>query len=108
MASGRYTAGTSAQCADGVLPFPPVPSTPGTAVPSPSAPTGARYTVCARTLLVRLDPEPVTETQVVAELERGDVFYVQKTLDPTWSYGESQGSATVRGWVQTRYLKTDC
>jgi hypothetical protein len=73
-----------------------------------TAASSSLYAVCADSLTVRRDPKRVNDTEVVAELKRGDTFRVEQTRGPTWSYGESDGSLGVRGWVQTRWLKPTC
>lgn len=86
----------------------PTQPTPAITTESPSRQVGTRHEVCAESLSVRRDPQPKAETEVLASLQWGDTFYVELTRGPTWSYGVSDGSVEVRGWVETKWLMPTC
>lgn len=54
------------------------------------------------------DPLPKSETAVLASLSWGDMFRVEKKEGNAWSYGESEGSTKVRGWVLSKWLQPTC
>ena len=81
------------------------------AAPSPIASTGQvgmRRLVCANSLSVMREPKRKDQTEMLAQLQRGDAFLVERMRGQTWAYGTAEGSSNVRGWVLTEWLKPTC
>jgi len=86
---------------------PPPPSvTPASSVAPPQVPRPERLTVCGETVTVRADPEPLAETRVVANLEYGDTFDVERRQGSAWVYGSAPNG--VAGWVLRQWLAPTC